>query len=159
MKLSVLIFAVLAVGITVALAGCGGGEGGDASLSTESPPTRAEFVKKANAACGRARAGLEEREREFEQRSAGRALAPGVDMVHFVFLPTIEAQVKLLQGLKVPQGDEERVDAILDAERFTIDALAVMPKVPSVAWAERHFAKADRLLRAYGLDACTNRRG
>jgi len=138
-----------------AVAGCGGS---DSTADTAAPLGKAEFIKQANADCTRARAGLAGREAEFERRR-GRHLAPGADMVHFVYLPTIEGQLRLLESLPSPPGEETRVETMLKTEHYALDSVAVMRHVWSQAAAERYFAKADRLLRAYGLDSCANHPG
>jgi hypothetical protein len=143
--------------LAVVLIGCGGGDGDDgASGATAkgSPLTRAEFVRQANAACAKERAGLRQRVAQFERRRAGRPPTPGADMVHFIFLPTIERQIFRMEELDLPPSEVPRVDALLDAQRFGVDAVAVIPRVPSIAAAAKHFHKADRLLHAYGLDSC-----
>jgi hypothetical protein len=146
---------LLAVAMAIAMVAVGcGGDSDDAA--DNAPPSKAEFVKQANAVCERERAGLMERVAEFERRRAGRRPEPGADVVHFVYLPTIEAQIFRIEELDVPRGEQTRIDTLLDAERFALDAVAVMPRVPSIAVAERNFAEADKQLRAYGLSSCAN---
>jgi hypothetical protein len=145
------ILLAIAISIAIVALGCGGGSD---QASTTSPPSKAEFVKQANAACERARAGLGKRVSDFERQRAGRKPEPGADMVHFIYLPTMEAQIFMIEELGVPRGEEKWIDALLDAERFGVDAVAVKPRVPSMAAAEREFAKADNLFLAYGLDSC-----
>jgi hypothetical protein len=157
-----------ALAIAAVMAGCGSDsdEGStsqtraDGTSVTQSedvpaPLGKAEFVARVNAACREEQAGLTKRVAEFERRQSGPP-EPGADAVHFVFLPTMEAQVWRIEELGVPRGETGRIDAMLDAERFAVDAVAVTPRVPSVAAAARHFANADRLFRAYGLSSCVS---
>lgn len=150
---------LLAVGVAE---GCGG-EDEDATAGRESTATvslsKAKFIEQANAACAKERAGLGQRIAEFERRRAGRKPLAGADMVHFVYLPTMETQIWRLEKLGAPPGQDERIFAMLDASRSAVDAIAVVPRVPSLAVAERRFAKADRLFKAYGLDACVTDAG
>jgi hypothetical protein len=140
--------------VTVSIGMVSFGCGGDEKPASASVFSKAEFIKQANAACERERAGLMERISSFERRRApGRPLA-GADMVHLVYLPTMETQMWRIEELGVPRGEGGRIDAMLDAERFAVDAVAVIPRVPSRAAAERHFAEADKLFRAYGLHSC-----
>lgn len=152
------IFAITVIGVA---AGCGSSsdesspEAQSESAAASIPsPSKAQFITQANAACEKARAGLAGRVSDFEQRREGRKPLAGADMVHFVYLPTMETQIWRIEELGVPLGEEERIDAMLDAERSGVDANAVKAKVPSIAAAEREFVEADRLFRAYGLYAC-----
>jgi hypothetical protein len=147
-----------AISIAVAVSGCGGDDSGASGTrtTTTSMLSKAVFVKQANAACLDERAKLPQRLADFKrENSAGQRSI--LDMVHAVYLPTIEAQTWRIEELGAPRGDEARVDAILDELRTAVDAVAVIPNVPSIAAADRHFGLTDRLLRAYGLLSCTRR--
>jgi hypothetical protein len=135
--------------------GCGGD---DDDGATAAGGAKAEFASKANAACAKESSGLMKRARTFEKRRAEADASPEpyVDMVHFVFLPTVEMQVLRIEQLKPPVGEAARVDALLDADRSAIDRVATMPRVPSIEVARRYFVEADKLFRAYGLAACAN---
>lgn len=140
--------------------GCGGSSGdslnSDSKSDAAAPLTKAQFLEHANAACAEERAGLKQRLAKYERLSAGRKPAPGADMVHLVFLPTIEAQIFRLEELGAPPGQAVQVDTLLDTERRAVDTVAVIPRVPSIAKAVQHFSEADKLFRAYGLGACAN---
>jgi hypothetical protein len=144
--------------VAVAAIGCGEKSNDDGSAA--GPPSRAEFVKQANAICISARTGLARKIRAYEQLGAGQDAEERVDASHFVYLPAIETQLRkveeLTMDLGIPSGDAGRINKILDAEKDGIDAVAVKPKVRSIAIAERSFKEADRLFRAYGLDSCAN---
>lgn len=146
------LFACVALG--VAMMGCGSDDD-DRATAAES---KAEFVDKANAACAKEAADLGDRARTFEKRraAANAPSAPYVDVVHFVFLPTVEMQVLRIEQLKPPAGEAARVDALLDADRLAIDKVATMRRVPSIETARRYFVEADKLFREYGLTACAN---
>src|ERR1044072_4943902 len=153
---------VSAMVATAVAMGCGSSSDGQSGTEAHSgrtvaavpSPSRAEFVEQANATCAKARAGLAGRVSRFERLRNGRKTEPGADMVHFVYLPAMETQIWRIEELGVPPGEEEQIDAMLDAERFGVDANAVKALVPSIAAAEREFAEADKLFRAYGLHAC-----
>jgi hypothetical protein len=147
----------------VVAAGCGGGgdaaTGTAASTATSNPttvktPTKAEFLAQANAACRKVRTGLAQRVARFERGGEGGKTEPLADAVHFVFLPTIEAQVFEIEKLGAPAGQAEQINHLLDAERDAIDRVAVKPRVASVAIAEKQFGEPNRLFKAYGLSAC-----
>lgn len=148
---------MIAVGVLVAtLAACGGGDGEDGGPDSVVAIGRAEFVKQANAACRSQRDGLMKRVADFERRRGGKRPEPYGDVVHFVLLPTIEEEVRRAEEIDPPPEEEERVDAMFFAQRVAVDKVAVMPRVPSLKAAERHFAEAGGMLRAYGLTACAH---
>jgi hypothetical protein len=134
-----------------AAAGCGGDSG---SASSSPPISRAEFAKQANAACREEKSSLSERIAGFKLRIAGEKPRPYADLVHFVFLPMVEREVSDIEAVDWPKKDAEGIDAMRDGVRTAIDAVAVMPRVPSIAAARRHFIQADKQLRAYGLFSC-----
>jgi hypothetical protein len=145
-----------AAACVVALApGCGGG---DDSSADAGPPSKAEFIAKANAACRETRALMAKDRREFERARAGTKPEPGsVDMVHLVYIPAMEDQVTRIELLREPRGQAEQIDELLDVARRSIDNSATDLRIPSIAEAEPYFAKSDRLYRAYGLDDCANK--
>lgn len=144
-----------AISIAVATAGCGGaGDTKTGANATVAAPSKAEFIRQANEACRRERSGLTKRVSDFERQRGLREPLPGADMVHLVYLPMLEAQMWRIEKIGTPRGEAGRIDALFDAERGGVDAAAVRALVPSIAAANRHFAKADRLFRAYGLPAC-----
>lgn len=140
--------------------GCGGGGGGDSTSSvatTPVPRTKAEYVSQVNAACREKKAGLGKEIAEYEQRLEGRTPARGADMIHFVYLPMIEEQITAIQRVTPPPSQAGYVNAMLDADGVALDSLAVKPRVPSIAVAEKQFANSNRLFWAYGLNSCATR--
>lgn len=148
---------MLSIGV-MALVGCGGDSDTATSKApvaeTPPPPSKAEFIRQANVACEQARAGLAARVASFERRRAGRKPEPLADMVHFIFLPTVEAQVYGIEQVGVPSGQAKQVSDMLDAERDAIDRVAVVPRVASIATAEKQFGEPNRLFKAYDLNSC-----
>src|SRR5258705_13981428 len=122
--------------VSLAIVGCGGGDSSDSSLS------RAEFVKRTNAACRKEGADLQERVADFEHLKAGKEPEPYADTVHFVMLPTIERQLFAVGKLPPPVGEFKRVSDLIDVERREIDDIAVHPRVRSMTRARRHFTKS-----------------
>jgi hypothetical protein len=147
--------AAAVMGVTALVSGCGdNGGAADAQPTATPPPSRSEFVRQGNAACRRVRTGLEGRIATYERNRAGQKPRPYADTVHFVFLPTIEAELWELGKLDVPSEDEHRVEFMLYKLRTTLDFVATQPSVASLAAAERMFHRPDKVLRAYGLTAC-----
>jgi hypothetical protein len=114
-----------------------------------SPPSKAEFVRQANAVCRETRAGLADEIADFERHRAPN----GADAVHFVLLPTMEEEISGVEELDIPPSAERRVNWLLFRQKSTLDNLAIMSHV-SVEAAKRRFAGPGRQLTAYGLSAC-----
>lgn len=145
---------LLAAGVSIAAiaVGCGGG---DSDTATSAPVlTKAKFIEQANEACEKAMAGVMKEVAEFEQRRDGQKASFAADAVHLVYLPAIESQIWRIEQIGAPVGELEEIDEMLYVEKRSLDAVAVMPRVPSVAAAEKHFTEADKLLRDYGLTSC-----
>lgn len=150
LRLSALPFAAACVAL--ALGGCGGNSG----AAGAAPMTKAEFVRRANAGCRKARVGLEQRVKGFERLKADEEPEPYADAVHFVLLPTIEAELRAIRKVPPPAGEKRRIHVIVYLEQRVIDELAVSPHVSSVPLARQHFIKSTGVFHAYGLDDCVN---
>lgn len=130
----------------------GGGKqagGGSSSLSKE------EFIAKAGAICTREKTkGLEEMGEYVKQHPAtGKAKLEEIgEALQTVFLPAVQRQVDQIRALGAPAGDEDEVEAILDAlEEAVQEAGQGTPSNGSFAKA---FASSASLAREYGLAAC-----
>jgi glutaminyl-peptide cyclotransferase len=146
----------LAIAVGAIAVGCAGES---EKTSSAAPPSKAEFIERANAACARERAGVGERVSAYlrQLRSEGKpSEVRYADLAHFVLLPTIEAEIVRINELKVPHGDEKRVEEMVYAERVAIDEVATTTKVASIEVVENHFIKSGKLFRAYGLSSCAN---
>jgi hypothetical protein len=137
--------------ITMIVGGCGGGGA--------SSPSRAEFVKKANAACEKEHRGSLQRITAYLRRhgSEGKP-APELyaGMVRAVILPTIRAETKAIDALEAPAADAKRIEAFLAAQRAALAEVATVQRVASLEDVEDHFNKASDEMRTYGLMACAN---
>jgi hypothetical protein len=148
-----------ALALAATMAACGDSD----ETAGASPLSKAEFVKRTNAACKRERAGLKKRVSFFLEQPAqdGKpAQVLNADLAHFVLLPTIEAEIVRIEELweepGVPSNDDKRIDLMLDAERQAIDDVATTSRIASIKAVELPFARAGRLFRAYGLSSCAN---
>jgi len=67
-------------------------------------------------------------------------------------LSTIEAEVDALRALEAPAGDEDRIDAVLNAVQATANEVWKRKK-----WSKEvavYFADTSKDMRAYGLTGC-----
>lgn len=149
--------------IAAIVMGCGSDSAGNPTSNQSTgppaavpPPSKSVFIRRANSICKRARAGLGGRVSEFERRRLGHKAEPGADAAHFVYVPTMEEQIWRIEKLGVPYGEAGRIDAMLDAEQHGVNSIAVTRRTLSIIAAERYFAKANRLFRAYGLNSCAD---
>jgi hypothetical protein len=146
-----LLAGVLVVGIVVA--GCGGGDSSAASI------TKAEFIKKADAACEK---GEKEIEKDFAaySKSHENLKEPTKDdyseLVDAVFVPNAEQELDEIQALGAPTGDEEQIDTMLEARKESIAAAENEPE-QAVTNSSSLFGESSQLAKAYGLKVCGRR--
>jgi ethanolamine utilization protein EutP (predicted NTPase) len=156
-RLTILLIAGIA--IVAALAGCGGGDdsGGTESVTTSSL-SKAQFIKKASAACRQERRGLVAEASAYLGKHSSDGPRPVViaDMGKAVMAPTVEAEVAAVRKLGAPAGDEEEVEAMLAADEKGIEEVKDLKEAKSIYQVVRHFYAASELFKAYGFSACTN---
>lgn len=134
-------------------AGCGSG-GED---STASPLTKAQFVKQADAIC-------DKREKEknvailayVEEKNLNPARKLSQEdqetVVKDLGAPPLAAMIEELDALGAPSGDEEQVDAIVEAFEVALEEAEADPA--SVVPGSDPFDEADELAGKYGLEEC-----
>ena len=134
-----------AVGAALLAIGCGGDDDGGSSISKQ------EFLKQGNEICAK---GNQELDQAANETFSGGPPSEE-EVVTFVddeLLPNVEGQVSDLRDLGAPEGDEDEVNAILDAADQAIEAIG---DDPAAAFrGDDPFAEANQLARDYGLVAC-----
>jgi len=134
---------LLVVGLGVA--GCGGGS---ATKSTSTAAiTKAEFVAKANAICGRADPVLSEAQAKLASLHTEAQIAA---VVKGTFVPSIEAQITGIRALGVPAGGQATVTSMLTLVQADLTRLESEPTLV----ATDVFADFARVAHPYGLTAC-----
>jgi hypothetical protein len=126
-------------------AGCGGG--GDSAA-----PTKAEFIKRSDAICKKANrvevAGL----RALDASNGSRKSSPE-EQLKVVILPAVRAEAEEIGALAPPQGEEERVNAIVAAyERALVEGEKDIASL--LDGSSSKFEKAFKLAQAYGFKVC-----
>jgi hypothetical protein len=152
---------VAVAAMIVVCAGCGGGDnGGSTTAATATAsPTKAAFIKKADALCakGNTRINLEIEKFAAESKSgtAGSARAQEEAMLSQVLAPGIGRQADEIASLSAPKGDEEEIEAIVGAIEAGAakgekdpSSITVLESKPGA------FSEASKLARAYGLQVC-----
>ncbi len=133
------------------VAGCGSSD--DEAL------TKAEFVKQGNQIC---KDGLEDRAESLSSRpglgtklSEEEIIAKTEPLVEDGLLPVIQREAEELGDLAAPEGEEVRVDAIVESLEEAVaegekDIQGVMSGAPN------HFEESNKLAEDYGLTECTH---
>lgn len=114
MRKTSLLLMLLALGVWVAA--CGGG-GGSSSAAEASALTKAQFIKAADAICRKA----DEEQLESLSREGKAKPKPGLEeLIVNVSVPPAEKELKGIEELGAPAGDEQEIEAILQEVRQAI---------------------------------------
>lgn len=138
----------LAAALAVLVAGCGGGDDETSSL------TRQQFVKQANAIC---QEQTQKRNKVIQDAIADtdqNKLLPKSEREDIIVeaLPPYAETPEKLEALGAPEGDEEKVEEILEAmEKAAADAKADPSKALT---STEQFEEANKLSGDYGLTSC-----
>jgi hypothetical protein len=137
--------AIAAVGLVLIGAGCGGGD---------NTPTKAEFIKQADAICTKAHDSLE---KAFNQSFAGKQPSQA-ELNKFAreeLAPTVQGEIDDVRNLDPPSGDEGEIEAITDAAQSGVDKIKADPAVLSPQVNFDPLGENHRLARAYGMKECS----
>jgi hypothetical protein len=143
---------VAALALAAFAVGCGG-----SSEATTVPLSKAQFIKRADAICWRARQRFNALYQPFVKKyglpeGKRRSLAEYAEAVKTALAPSVEWEVKEIRALGAPRGESRTVDAILAAVESGLEAVERHPGVQ--ADPEKQFAESHKLARAYGLTIC-----
>jgi hypothetical protein len=162
-KLVLTLIAVLA--LVAVVAGCGGG--GSSSSSTTSTdggstdaggeaPTKAVFIKEADAICGEDEDELVEEVEDFAEEKGIeiKKEEPSKDLQAELFrevvLPNIGRQAEDIAALTPPEGDEETIEELTDTLSSEVAEAEEEGGVP----AQDTLAGATKQAKAYGFKVC-----
>lgn len=153
------IFGALAVGL---IAGCGSGGGGSTSTSsaggsevTSSSVTKTAYIVQADAVCKKTELKIEAELNEYlkKHKSPEGLSTPSTKAAatEFILLPAFKIELKELEALGVPSGDEETISVILDKAH---EGVAEIEKGVKTANRPPALEKANELSDAYGFKVC-----
>ena len=148
-------FVAAAMVIALVVAGCGG----DGSSTAASTISKEEYIAKADAICKK---GTERLQKALfgllkEQRNLAKVSeAKQEKIVTTVMVPSVSREVDELRALGVPDGDEEKVDAIVAALEEGVETAERNPEVVTKS-SDAVFGIASRIAGEYGLKACSSR--
>jgi predicted small secreted protein len=152
-----LIAAVVAAAILVA--GCGGGDDSSASGSI----SKEEFITKADAICKASSKRMEKELFEFlrKNRGGGTLRKPSVEQnekfIVTVLIPNLEQEIKELKALGIPDGDDEKVDAMIAALEEGQETAENQTATVAAGTSDMVFGIASRIAAEYGLQTCGTR--
>jgi hypothetical protein len=161
---TVIIAALVCAASALAVAGCGGGDDSSSTTSaastvsaatsaTGAPLTKEEFIKQADALC---KASNNEVDAQAQQVFGGQqpTNAQLTQFINETLIPSAEDEIAGIDALTPPAGDEDAVQAIIDAVNTAIDKVKANPQAVAASNNNAVFADADRLAVAYGLKVC-----
>lgn len=141
--------------IALLIGGCGGG-GDDA-------PTKAEFLKQAELICKKADSVEAQRQGAYFQKNFARIekeppppnnTKTVADVVKQIRVPIILKELEELEALGYPEGDEEKLQEIIDGTKEGAEKLG---EEPQLLWASRSgnpLYPSFNSARAYGFTVC-----
>jgi hypothetical protein len=156
----------VAVGIALAavVAGCGDSDDSASGSNqtktvsvTTSSLSKAEFIKRANAACGRAEATLVPKLERFALEHQSERTSPRVKQAKAakaVLIPVAEAQIDAIRKLGAPKGDEAQIETILTAQQRGIDELKEVKRIEPGTFAQDYFIEGVKKFKTYKLVDC-----
>lgn len=136
---------ILMVGLGIA--GCGGAAGTTNTSATATTVTRAAFVAKANAICGKADPMLSAAGAQLATHPPAAQVAA---VVKSTYVPSVEAQISGIRALGVPSGDQATVTSMLALVEADLNKLKSNPALV----ATDVFGDFARVAHPYGLTAC-----
>lgn len=137
--------AVSALALVTAMTAAGCGDDG---------PSKAEFVKKADAIC--AKTSKQTTAQAQQLTSGGKPTSAKLEkFINDTALPGVKKEVGEIDKLDTPKGDEDKIKAITDEVRSAADKTKANPSALLANSASGSpFAKADKLAKDYGLKKC-----
>ncbi len=146
------IFAAFAAALALLATGCGGGDDDDTV-------TKAEFIKRADKICqkvdgtqvGEFQAYTQKRlatlnRLSFNEREEKLAAA--------VYVPSMKEEIKELEALEVPPGEEQKVDEVFAEMNAALKVFAKDPTSYLEGGPSDPFNKTAKLAREYGFISC-----
>jgi predicted small secreted protein len=154
--------ALIAAVIVAALlaAGCGGGSddsSGGESISKE------EFIVKADAICEKGSKRMEAELFKFlrKNRTGGTLRKPSVEQnekfIVTILIPNLKREIDELEALDVPDGDEEKIDALITALEEGLETAEDDTATVAAGTSDIVFGIASRLAGEYGAEVCGSR--
>ena len=137
----------LLLSMTALVAGCGGDDDGDGA-DEPAAVSKTDFVTQANKICAEGNEVISSAATEIAGEPTDEQITEFADEV---LVPNIQGQHDDIEALGAPEGDEDEVQAILDALQEGIDTVEADP---STITSSDPFGDASQLAGDYGLEEC-----
>lgn len=160
MRVPALTFAAVGLIAAFLIAGCGGSGG---TTTSQTPPlSKAAFIKAADAICEKADTV------KYNQASAYRAkheaelgrlspVAAEEKLIRLFGLPAIKRQIEEVRALGAPEGEEKKVEGILNGLEKALDEAKKDPYAIEGEYESTNpFHRIDKAARNYGFSVCNN---
>ena len=141
---------VLLLSLSSMLVACGGGEDSSSPEPEAEPLSKAEFVEQADKICADGNQEIRTAAEEFPAQPSDEEVT---QFAEEVLVPNIQQQHDDIAALGAPEGDEDAVQAILDALQEGIDVVEQDPA--TLLSSDDPFGEASDLAEAYGLVECS----
>ena len=142
------------IGVCMLAIGCGDSDVTPTTAGREDePPTKREFLFEADRICFSSDARIEAAADDLATAEREPPPAEVRRIVLGVVVPALETEVRAIGSLGAPRGDEEEVEAILDATERGIAQIKADP-VAVVDGPPPALREAGRLAKAYGSRQC-----
>jgi hypothetical protein len=136
------------------LAGCGGDdEEGGFSPVVSDPLSKVEFLRQADEICRSTESRIEAAADDLLTSEEDPAPEEVEEVALGIVVPALESEVAAIGALGAPEGDEEEVQAILDATEAGIAEIEADPQALQDDIPES-LREAEELARRYGSQTC-----
>jgi len=149
-------FVAAAMVIALVVAGCGGGGGDSSSAKSIS---KEDFIAKADAICKKGTERLQKAifaALKHPQNLTKVSEAEQIKIVTAAMVPNISREAKELRALGIPDGDEEKIDAMIGALEEGLETAEQDPQAVTKS-SDVVFGISSRIAGEYGLTACASR--
>lgn len=148
--LTLVAIAMLTLGVPAL--GCGSDDSTTATIS------KAEFIKKADAAC-------KQTDKELEQDFLAFVAKNNIDfqkdvpegqareMVDSILTPAVEREIKVIRALGAPSGDEAQIDALINGLETGLQKAEAEPQI-ILHETDKAFKDSSVAAQRYGLKTC-----
>ncbi len=133
----------LAVLVALLVAGCGG---------SEETVTKSDFVRQGNAVCGKWQQARGDRFREINSKFKPPVTQAKREKAILYVLEPYEEAIEGLKELDPPAGEEEKVEAMINAMEEGLKQGQANPG--TLVSSSAAFAKGNKLAKEYGLKEC-----
>lgn len=157
-------FVVPLVGLIAGLilVGCGGGDDSTTTAGASGTSgaqgaalSKSEFLAQGNAICEKGDKEINAAASKIFTQGQAPSQADQEKFVTDTVIPNIQGQIDGLSALSPPSGDEDQVQAIIDAAQSALDQIKSDPSlITDQSGGSDPFAEANKLASAYGLDKC-----